>query len=1328
MRILKISGKNLASLAEEFSVNFEAEPLASTGLFAISGPTGAGKSTLLDALCLALYDATPRLLRVAGRNYLADVGNETVSTQDPRTLLRRGTAEGYAEVDFVGSDGASYRARWSVRRSRTRAEGALQPTMMSLKLLPSEQQIGATKTEVKAEIEKRIGLSFEQFTRAVLLAQNEFSAFLKAEDNERGELLETLTGSTVYSEISIRAFERNKLEQAALQKLNLRLADQKPLNAEERAELLAKSADAGIALQALDQQKAELEQELRWYQQAERLEQEEQAARQASADAQASVEAAAPRRAALVRIDAVQSARPLAEDILRIDSDIKATQESIVAGTQNVQHAALAQEQANAALAQAAASQQEAEAAQRAAAPQLDQAKALDARIEAMLPAWRQASAACEKADQSDAAAKAALQSRQSEHARLTAQQQAGATWLEQHKHWKALAQQWERWDVLFVQAGQAAAQAERLHAGLSRVQRNAQLHRDEEAAASTKLAGAVEALQTLDLQRQQTAQHLASYSIEQLQASRTSWEQYRSRLTSAEKIWLDLESRQTRNAQIETQSAQLRQTMTAAETQLAAAQQENIAILATCVQAERSLKLAEAATAASVESLRQTLEDDTPCPVCGAMDHPYRHNDDSLQTMLRELQGDVARSRQQLEVNVNQQAAQRATAQASADHLSVLAAEQRSLQQQLERVSAAWSAHALVVANAVPPEAERTQWFIDKLSEAQQGLEAVEQQEREVQAARVARDQAQTAYERFAAEHTRLQTVAAAAKAALAQADTEYKALEDQRIEVALVLSGLLADLDSAFSGGDIPSEEWKEDWKSGPARFYEARQAESKQWLAQRAAYDERAGGLAAIEVELKGLNEVLARAGQDALAARAAFTAVDAGVKASQEQRMAMWGGKEIRDVETALQAAVDAAKARHAASQAAAQQATQARTRADEALVQAGNRLATLQASAATAAARLEDWLGAFQQRQPDAGLHDLTQLRDLLALSADDISIEREALQALARAADQATTVLQERQRQREQHQLSAPPPRITAQPPADADGADKASGDAGAGVTAGSAAGNANAKAANKSAPATADLWDDAATQALAPADDAAPESTPADEAPAEPPAMVIAALLNALLAERKTANDHATALHLALAQDDDKRHRSSAMLAEIEHQESIAQRWARMDDLIGSADGKRFRNYAQQFTLDVLLGYANAHLNHLSRRYQLERIQNSAAPSLALLVRDQDMGGEMRSVHSLSGGESFLVSLALALGLASLSSNRVRVESLFIDEGFGSLDADTLRVAMDALDGLQAMGRKVGVISHVQEMTERISARILVQPSAGGRSTISVQ
>ena len=102
-------------------------------------------------------------------------------------------------------------------------------------------------------------------------------------------------------------------------------------------------------------------------------------------------------------------------------------------------------------------------------------------------------------------------------------------------------------------------------------------------------------------------------------------------------------------------------------------------------------------------------------------------------------------------------------------------------------------------------------------------------------------------------------------------------------------------------------------------------------------------------------------------------------------------------------------------------------------------------------------------------------------------------------------------------------------------------------------------------------------------------------------------------------------------------------------------------------------------------------------------------------------------MFDEIRSVHSLSGGESFLVSLALALGLSSLSSNRMKVESLFIDEGFGSLDAETLSVAMDALENLRTQGRKIGVISHVREMTERIPVQIQVIRSGNGRSEVKV-
>ena len=111
----------------------------------------------------------------------------------------------------------------------------------------------------------------------------------------------------------------------------------------------------------------------------------------------------------------------------------------------------------------------------------------------------------------------------------------------------------------------------------------------------------------------------------------------------------------------------------------------------------------------------------------------------------------------------------------------------------------------------------------------------------------------------------------------------------------------------------------------------------------------------------------------------------------------------------------------------------------------------------------------------------------------------------------------------------------------------------------------------------------------------------------------------------------------------------------------------------------------------------------------------------------LGLLVIDHDMGDERRSVHSLSGGETFLVSLALALGLASMASGELTIESLFIDEGFGSLDPQSLALAMEALDGLQALGRRVGVISHVQEMHERIPVQIQVHPAGNGESRVAL-
>lgn len=214
---------------------------------------------------------------------------------------------------------------------------------------------------------------------------------------------------------------------------------------------------------------------------------------------------------------------------------------------------------------------------------------------------------------------------------------------------------------------------------------------------------------------------------------------------------------------------------------------------------------------------------------------------------------------------------------------------------------------------------------------------------------------------------------------------------------------------------------------------------------------------------------------------------------------------------------------------------------------------------------------------------------------------------------------------------------------------------------------------------------------------------------------------------LNQALGEAETdctEREHAVAeLRAAQLEDDRRLQAREALATQVEAAQAEHRRWGRLSALIGSAEGDRLRKIAQAYNLDLLIRHANAQLLQLVRRYRLKR----GGSALGLLVVDTEMADEVRSVHSLSGGETFLVSLALALGLASMASDNLRIESLFIDEGFGSLDPESLQLAMDALDNLQAQGRKVAVISHVQEMHERIPVQIQVRRQGNGLSEVTV-
>ena len=258
MKILAIRGRNLASLEGDFEIDFTVEPLLSAGIFAISGPTGAGKSTLLDTMCLALFARTPRTDQAKENNVkLQDVSNEQLSQSDPRFLLRRGTSSGFAEVDFMALNGHRYRTRWSVARARDKENGRLQNPRLALYNLDKEEEEQGTRSDLQARIIDLIGLTFEQFTRSVLLAQNDFSTFLKAEQGEKASLLEKLTGTELYSAISRQIFERNARAKEVFDLIQTRIQGIELLTDEEENDLRTRLAGTEKELQRVEKAKAE---------------------------------------------------------------------------------------------------------------------------------------------------------------------------------------------------------------------------------------------------------------------------------------------------------------------------------------------------------------------------------------------------------------------------------------------------------------------------------------------------------------------------------------------------------------------------------------------------------------------------------------------------------------------------------------------------------------------------------------------------------------------------------------------------------------------------------------------------------------------------------------------------------------------------------------------------------------------------------------------------------------------------------------------------------------------------------------------------------------
>ncbi|WP_372399383.1 AAA family ATPase [Azospirillum sp. HJ39] len=1235
MRILAVRGANLTSLDGSFAIDFDREPLRRAGLFAITGPTGAGKSTILDALCLGLFDRMPRLPEGRGEMLGADGDPNGIRTTDVRSILRRGAGSGWAEVDFVGIDGDAYRARWEVRRARQKAQGALQLQSMSLSSLDGERRYGDGKKSVLDEIERRLGLSFEQFRRAVLLAQGDFATFLKAPPRERSALLELLTGTEVYSRLSVAAHERAGAERQTLDTLEAQGGGIGVLADEDRAALQAEAADAASAVQAGEQALALTRAAMAWHERDAQLAAAVEQAQAAARTAEEAWAGAETRRGAAARLRSLLPVRPFLEDADRTAGDAAAAAAAVDRATAAWESARLAVEESTGRHGDARRRLEAACTAQAGAEPDLERAADLDGRIAALTGEGDAAEAAAQAAMQRSAKARKAVQdigtalsAAQTESARLD-------SWLRGQAGFEPVAADWERWDRLLDRHQAAArtgdaARRERmareselavLTAAVEAAESRAAEAKDHCIAAETALeALRAEAVPSLDDAR--TARAEAGRRRDGLRALLATGEMRR-------RLSADRTAAETERVRLLAEAGR----DGAAAQELAERRNER---RAAADEAERTLQRLLLARREDVKSLRGRLEEGEPCPVCGSDSHPWAGTGATpLDRVTREQEAHLAGLREDLAAMVARHAALEAAAQAARAGADGLAARLAAMAREADELTARWTAQAAAAG-----------WSGDcnALADMAAALDGVEQR-----LAGIAADEEQALdhHRRLDAAQQEQRRLEATAAALATESEAARQRLAEGRQAAALAAAALeraegdrdaaLAELAEGLAG--------ETDWRTRLERDSEG----FRSALAERVA-------------EHRAKSDALARAGREverASGERAVQSAeLDAALRAEEEarQRAADLAGRlaEARTARNALlggRAVVAVRKALADERQAAdtlvekatiVRQDAAARLSAAERERETRDEAARLYAGKAVVAReRLE--------RATDERSIGLEEIRRLLAAPDAGLEAEERALAALERARGDALLVVDERRRQRDGHHAAGRPAQTAEEAAAAADG--------------------------------------------------------------------------TGTILERD--RDRLGSARGRLEADDANRLRLAGLSAAMEAQRARCALWGKMAQLIGSANGQKMRNFAQSLSLDLLLTHANRHLEDLARRYRLERV---AGADLEIQVVDREMGDERRGVHSLSGGELFLVSLALALGLSAMAAGASGgIGTLFIDEGFGTLDPDSLDVALSCLEALQAGGRQVGVISHVPAMVERIGTQIRVVPLGGGRSRVTV-
>ena len=1215
MKILSVSFKNLNSLRGEFRVEFDSSPLADSGLFAITGPTGAGKTTILDAITVALYNKVPR---------------HGGSVEE---LMTRHTGECWSEVEFE-TNGKRYRSKWSLNRARNKADGKFQSDKMELSHAETGEILGGhRKTETLVLIEQITGLDYDQFLRSVMLAQGEFSRFLKANAKERSELLEQMTDTFIFSRISQFIFEKTREEKKKLDDFDLILGQFVSLGEDEVDEKVKAKDEEEAKLVEYKKQEAVWRDFIGWFEKRKTLETEQEKLASSKAAWQEAFDVFVP---GLKKLNLHRKAQPYAHILQQLE-EIFGEKETELSNKNHCEEelSDLLVKEAEAFSLKDAADHnlQKAEQERIHRLPLIEEAIRLSDLLIVKKNEVKRFRDQKESNEQKQKTSGLELEAntKQTETSKEALGQVLG--WLKEHEARKEM------------DAGEAllAQQVTRLKALMdtrTRLQdEGLSLEKQEET-----LSQSVETLKQkqkdvggnisrLEKEIGETDQMIAFLSGEK----------------TAEQIQNELQELPQRIAVIREQARLsgeyvLLQKETATKQLSIKQQQDLLAVIRREGEQTKEL-LAEAESHLLVlndllekEKLlleysahRHLLADGEPCPLCGALEHPFATREpitvlkdreaacNVQQQKLNELRAKIELQRNDfIEKNLQKQTAEKQVEQ---------------WMQQLQNLTATFQNGILAVEN--PPaiaETELWQLLLDGLTGQFGNLQNTwkqlapllkRRQEQETSMQNLKNEQliVKNKLENWQESLRNLSERKSALQQELDKNNSTEATLTNE-ITAIIYPFGLkwdgkqTEDLAARFR---LFKEEYRAN--SDRAKTFEA---EIDRYLLAETHLTQQINQLAEEASTLeKTLEKVVAENGD----LEKQIFGLTAEAEPAEAKKLLLETEKVARENEKSTR----------------------------------------------------EHWQKLLDERKETEG--NLKNLNDKIsglelrlsacekelgeAVKKEGFSTKEDLAAALLLPDEENSLKDQEMQLDQRKKELDA----LTVK-------------------------NNQDIELHLKRQPAGTD------------------EQTSRE-------------LLADLLVKLEEGNRAVGALVRELEEDARSKQQHAAKLEEQKLQQQVHLRWQNLNSLVGSSDGTKFRNFAQGLTLSHLSMLANRHLTRFSPRYTLAK---KTGDNLELEITDAWQADIARPISTLSGGETFLVSLALALGLSDLASNKVQIQSLFIDEGFGTLDAETLDVAMDALENLREAGKSIGVISHVEAMKERITTQIQVVRTAGGYSRIEIK